>query len=111
MKVREQLIGLCAVAVVAVSAASALEVSEAPAPEFKSYARENAIDPSADGVAKELSDQAKVIAELGEEVEAVRAQRCVLDSKYASLEQRIDVLEQKVSRIVRILKLKLENGK
>ena len=64
MKVREQLIGLCAMALVAVSAASALEVSEPPAPEFKSYAREQAIDPSAEGLAKELSEQAKVLNEL-----------------------------------------------
>ncbi len=101
MRVREQLIGLCAVAVVAVSAASALEVSEAPAPEFKSYARENAIDPSADGVAKELSEQAQVIADLKDEALA----------DLVSVNARLEVLEQKVSRIVKILKLKQENGK
>lgn len=101
MKVREQLIGLCAVVMVAVSAASALEVSEPPAPEFKSYAREQAIDPSAEGLAKELSEQAQVIADLKDEALADRV----------SVNARLEVLEQKVSRIVKILKLKQENGK
>lgn len=117
------------------SPAFADEVSTPPAPEFKQYHREGVIDPSLAGLAKELSEQAKVIADLQGVVSTLEigvngsALACHVDDIEERLKQleasnkadcnhfstseveinkRLARLEEKVSRLIKILKLQKE---
>ncbi|MCA0314231.1 MAG: hypothetical protein LCH63_10385 [Candidatus Melainabacteria bacterium] len=137
------------------SPAFADEVSTPPAPEFKQYQRDGVIDPSLAGLAKELSEQAKVIADLQENsrldnelskqskfIDGLRDRiyalevgfngntlnqyvddiaerlkkleaRCKADCNYFStseveINKRLARLEEKVSRLIKILKLQKE---
>lgn len=117
-------------AAVGISPAIAQEVSAPPAPEFKQYQREGVIEPSIQGLAKELSEQAKVIADLQEYTDhelnslclcagelSRRLERleasCKADCNHfstseAEINKRLARLEEKVSRLIKILKLQKE---
>lgn len=89
------------------------------------------IDPTPSGIAKEMSEQAKVVAEHDRIITGLQKQVTVLHAKKANvqdiegatkrmngivarsvlLEQRVAMLEKKMTHVVNILKLKRENGK
>ncbi len=60
MSISKYFVIAAAAAIMPLSAACAQEQSDPPAPEFKQYVRDGVIDPSLAGLAKELSEQAKV---------------------------------------------------
>lgn len=91
MRVVNKIAALFSVSVIAGQAALApafaIEQSEQAAPEFKKYEIAQGIEPTPNGLAKEMSDQAEVIAEQERRLSGVQKQVTVLHAKKADKEE------------------------
>lgn len=98
-------------------------------PEMKRYEIAQGIEPTPNGLAKEMSDQAEVIAEQEKRIEEVAEHSASvgrglvetrdqvaritaeLRDRNQKLLERVEMLEKKITHIVNILKLQKENNK